>query len=167
MNDMVSNHLSAASEHDSNIQARQSWMATLSTARPADVQALWDKVPDQSRPSTDMLRPPETGLVMVKGRAGGTGSQFNMGEMTVTRCAVRLDSGVVGLSYLKGRDKQHALIAATVDAMMQSIEHADLAETTVVTPLRQAEQTERETLARKTEATRVNFFTMVRSRQDK
>ena len=37
------------------------------------------------------LRGPETGLVMVRGRAGGGGAPFNLGEMTVTRCTVRAE----------------------------------------------------------------------------
>ncbi len=33
---------------------------------------------------------------MVRGRAGGGGSAFNLGEMTVTRCSVRIATGQVG-----------------------------------------------------------------------
>ena len=47
-------------------------------------------------PRAHCLRPPETGLVMVRGRMGGSGGKFNLGEVAVTRCAVRLDGGTVG-----------------------------------------------------------------------
>ena len=59
-------------------------------------------------PDYTVIRGPEGGLVMVRGRAGGGGSAFNLGEMTVTRCTVRTETGFVGHAYIAGRDEQRA-----------------------------------------------------------
>ena len=70
-------------------------------------------------PPTALLRRPETGLVMVKGRISGSGAPFCAGEMTTTRAAVRLESGEVGIGYVGGRSARHAEIAAAIDALGQ------------------------------------------------
>ena len=36
--------------------------------------------------------------------AGGGGAAFNLGEMTVTRCTVRTETGFVGHAYVAGRE---------------------------------------------------------------
>jgi len=60
------------------------------------------------------------------------GSPFNVGEMTVTRAAVRLESGETGVSYVAGRSREHAEVAAAVDAMMQSEALRPLVQTDIV-----------------------------------
>lgn len=135
---------------------RKTWMGLLARAAPARLARL---LPDL--PAHDMLRPPEIGAVMVQGRAGGTGAPFNLGEMTVTRCTLRLASGAVGHAHVQGRDKAHATRAAAVDALMQTDQAADVAGQ-LLAPL-QAEETARRTArAAKAAATRVEFFTLVR-----
>ncbi len=108
------------------------------------------------------LRPPETGLVMLRGRIGGDGAPFNIGESTVTRCAVQLDSGEVGISYALGRDQDKARLAAMCDALWQSDLHRDVIERHVLRPVRIRLDAERAETDRRTAATRVDFFTMVR-----
>lgn len=139
---------------------RGAWMGTLSKARPAELGRLWGAA---SRPGFAFLRPPETGLVMVRGRTGGTGAAFNLGEMTVTRCVVRLDSGQTGVAYVAGRDKRHAEAAACLDAMMQSEALHETASAIIESLAAQA-KAHRETRSRKAAATKVDFFTMVRDR---
>jgi alpha-D-ribose 1-methylphosphonate 5-triphosphate synthase subunit PhnG len=141
---------------DASPLVRKSWMATLAKAPPARLAAL---LPDL--PPHHVLRQPEIGAVMVRGRVGGTGAAFNLGEMTVTRASVRLESGEVGHAWVQGRDKAHALRAAAVDALMQTGRAADLA-TQVLRPLEAEAQTLRATRAAKAAATKVDFFTMVR-----
>ena len=46
-------------------------------------------------PAHALVRGPEQGLVMVRGRTGAVGAPFNLGEMTVTRCSVRLADGTI------------------------------------------------------------------------
>jgi alpha-D-ribose 1-methylphosphonate 5-triphosphate synthase subunit PhnG len=113
------------------------------------------------------LRPPESGLVMLRGRIGGDGAPFNVGEATVTRAAVKLSSGETGFSYVLGRDQQKARLAALCDALWQSETHRPHIEDRVLTPLRDA-QAERSAQARaQTAATRVDFFTLVRGENEK
>ncbi len=59
-------------------------------------------------PAHEDLREPENGLVMVRGRIGGDGAPFNLGEATVSRAAVRLATGEVGFGYALGRDRRKA-----------------------------------------------------------
>jgi alpha-D-ribose 1-methylphosphonate 5-triphosphate synthase subunit PhnG len=114
-------------------------------------------------PAGETLRAPETGLVMVRGRAGGDGDSFNLGEMTVTRCAMRL--GVhIGHAYIAGRDHTKARHAALLDAALQNGALHDALMQAVVEPLAAAQQAERAAEARKAAATRVDFFTMATMR---
>ena len=141
-------------------EERRDWMAVLAKADPARLQLLWSDLGDEAGFTT--LRPAETGMVMVRGRAGGDGMAFALGEMTVTRCTVRLDgSEVLGFAYVAGRDRRHAEIAARADALLQT-DRRDAVETALIAPLRQAQAAARETARRKAAATRVDFFTMVR-----
>lgn len=135
---------------------RKEWMGLLARAKPVRLAALFPDFPPH-----DFLRAPEIGAVMVRGRMGGTGQPFNLGEMTVTRCALRLGSGTVGHGHVQGRDKTHAIRAALLDAMMQT-EEADAVRATILQPLAQEEATRRATRAAKAAATRVEFFTLVR-----
>ncbi|MEL7344311.1 MAG: phosphonate C-P lyase system protein PhnG [Pseudomonadota bacterium] len=113
----------------------------------------------------EMLRAPEIGSVMIQGRAGGTGGAFNLGEMTVTRCSLKLESGVVGHGFVQGRDRDAAQTAALLDALMQT-DAAPRAEQAVLAPLRAEEETRRKTRAQKAAATKVEFFTMTRGEDD-
>lgn len=126
--------------------------ATLEAALPAtgtDAEVNW-------------LRPPETGMVMVQGRIGGGGAPFNLGEMPVTRCALALPDGTVGHAYVAGRDHRKARAAALVDALMQRADTAPALERYLLTPLAAALADADTQEDRKTAATRVDFFTMVR-----
>jgi alpha-D-ribose 1-methylphosphonate 5-triphosphate synthase subunit PhnG len=113
-------------------------------------------------PAHENLREPENGLVMVRGRTGGDGAPFNLGEATVSRAAVRLSTGEVGFGYVLGRDRHKAQMIALCDAMVQSAEFAEIVETKVVAPLRAAVIAERNRKAAETAATRVDFYTLVR-----
>ena len=113
-------------------------------------------------PAHDILREPEDGLVMLRGRAGGDGTAFNLGEATVSRAAVRLASGEVGFGYTLGRDRDKARMIALCDALVQSDEFAGAVEAAVIAPLRAAMVARRQQKAAETAATRVDFYTMVR-----
>lgn len=136
--------------------ARKTWMATLAKASPARLAALFPDLPEHK-----VLRQPEIGAVMVRGRVGGTGAAFNLGEMTVTRASVQLATGEVGHAWVQGRDKAHALRAAAVDALMQTEREAELT-TGVLVPLDTEALTTRAARGAKAAATKVDFFTMVR-----
>src|ERR687893_2213466 len=97
---------------------RRAWMAVLARADAAEIARRLEALPPLARHLR--LRGPETGLVMVRGRQGGDGAPFNLGEMTVTRCAVRLEDGAVGHAYIAGRDRRGAELAAAMDAALQN-----------------------------------------------
>lgn len=137
-------------------EMRQQRMGLIARARPERLAAL---MPDLA--PHDWLRAPEVGAVMVRGRIGAAGGAFNLGEMTVTRCALRLADGRVGHGYVQGRDKAHATRAALIDALMQGPQAARIA-AEVLGPLRAEEAARRSARAEKAAATKVEFFTMVR-----
>jgi alpha-D-ribose 1-methylphosphonate 5-triphosphate synthase subunit PhnG len=136
--------------------ARQAWMGLLARAPSARLAAL---MPDL--PGHQVLRAPEVGAVMVRGRTGATGAPFNLGEMTVTRCVVRLGCGTVGHAHVQGRDKAHALRAATLDACLQGPGAAEV-EARVLAPLAAEEAARRQARAARAASTKVEFFTLVR-----
>jgi len=113
-------------------------------------------------PEVSDVRLPETGLVMLRGRVGGDGGPFNVGEATVTRSVVRLDTGEVGYAYLLGRCARRARLAAIVDALGQSPRYAGLLEQHLVQPVGERASRERAARVAETAATRVEFFTLVR-----
>ena len=113
-------------------------------------------------PAYQSLREPENGLVMLRGRIGGDGAAFNLGEATVSRAAIRLASGEVGFGYTLGRDREKARMIALCDALVQSGAFADRVEAEVIAPLRIAMRARRTRKAAETAATKVDFYTMVR-----
>ena len=82
--------------------------------------------------------------------------------MTVTRCALRVEGGVVGFGYVQGRDDVHAELAAAFDALMQTPMRSDAVEREVIAPLEASQASRRRNRSRKANATKVEFFTMVR-----
>jgi len=96
----------------------------------------------------------------VRGCAGGGGAPFNLGEMTVTRCTVRTESGLIGHAYVAGREPRQAELAAVVDALMQDPERTRVLETRIIAPLEASQAAHRAERAGKAAATRVQFFAM-------
>jgi alpha-D-ribose 1-methylphosphonate 5-triphosphate synthase subunit PhnG len=141
---------------------RRRWMAVLARASAAEIEARLAALP--APPSHRRLRGSETGLVMVRGRAGGDGAPFNLGEMTVTRCTVRLADGRIGHAYVAGRDARQAELAALVDALLLDEAARPALEAAVIAPLEAAQAARRDADARRAAATRVQFFTMTQMR---
>jgi alpha-D-ribose 1-methylphosphonate 5-triphosphate synthase subunit PhnG len=138
---------------------RRAAMQILAQAKHDDISA---KLAAIAVPDHQDLRAAESGLVMVRGRVGGDGAPFNLGEATVSRAAVRLASGEVGFGYVLGRDGDKARLIALCDAMIQAPAHARAVEDAVITPLRAAVLAARANRAAEAAATRVDFYTMVR-----
>lgn len=145
--------------------ARQRWITVLAKAQLAELENAWDGLAE--KPAYDWLRRPETGMVMVRARSGGTGGRFNLGQMTVTRCTLRLASGEAGVGYVQGRSKRHAELAAVFDALLQDETRRPRLEDSVVAPLEAAHAARRDARGRKANATKVNFFTLVRGENDR
>jgi len=147
-----------ASQNDRQAQ-RKAVMAVLAHSEPCDISDRLDAI---ALPDHEHLREPENGLVMVRGRIGGDGAPFNLGEATVSRAAVRLSTGEVGFGYALGRDREKARMIALCDAMVQSAAFAEIVETKVIAPLRAAISAKRNRNAAEAAATRVDFYTLVR-----
>ena len=154
--------------------ARADWIALLSRA---PLELLETALAAHTRVAPRWLRQPETGLMMVQGRAGATGERFNLGEVTVTRCALRLavepgpGSGVepgalvptaVGVGYVLGRSHRHARLAATADALLQDPAHIDGLTVQLIQPVREHLSHLRSARHARAQSTKVEFFTVAR-----
>ncbi|MBD0275910.1 MAG: phosphonate C-P lyase system protein PhnG [Acetobacteraceae bacterium] len=134
-------------------------MALCAEARTAELQAALDAVGLAG--AVEDLRQAGTGLVMARGRIGGDGRPFNLGEATVTRAAVRIESGEAGFAWHLGRDAARARAAALLDALWQSPRHRSAVEAALA-PVAARIEAERALQARRTAATKVDFLTLVR-----
>ncbi|WP_028221726.1 phosphonate C-P lyase system protein PhnG [Paraburkholderia oxyphila] len=148
--------------------ARRAWMAVLARTPRAELEAAFSAALGGARaPAFDWLRPPQTGLAMVRGRIGGTGNAFNLGEATVTRATLRLraqggSGATVGVACLLGRDKRRAELAALADALLQQPEHHARLQAQLIEPLAARLAAQRAAQRDETASTKVEFFTMVR-----
>jgi len=139
---------------------RQRWLSILAKA-PADrLDVLWNGI--GTIPAYTLLRRPEIGLIMVQGRISGSGAPFAAGEMTVTRAAVRLESGQLGIGYVGGRQPHQAELVAVLDALGQLPDWRHRIEGRVVAPLAEEAQARHRLRAAKAAATKVDFFTVAR-----
>src|SRR5688500_4453392 len=119
--------------------SRAQWMAVLARA---PLSMLEPALGEHAQRTPQWLRAPETGLMMVQGRAGGTGERFNLGEVTVTRCALRLhgvahEGAAVGVAYVLGRSHRQAQLAAVADALLQDPAQQDALDAQLLAPVRQ------------------------------
>jgi len=137
---------------------RRRWMSVL--ARAAADQLETCLTDHGGAPAYQRLRGPESGLVMVRGRAGGGGAPFNLGEMTVTRCTVRTASGQVGHAYVAGRDARQAELAAVLDALLQDPAHGAALRDGAIATLAAGQAAARASVTRKAATTKVQFFAM-------
>ena len=147
---------------------RRAWMAVLARTPRADLEAALERaLRDIPTPTYDWLRPPEIGLAMVRGRVGGSGDPFNLGEATVTRATLRLRApgdaaAAVGVACHLGRDRRRAELAAFADALLQMPEHHAVLHKQLIEPLATQQAAKRAGRQQDAAATRVEFFTMVR-----
>ena len=141
--------------------SRPDWMALLSLA---PLTMLEQGLAAQTNVSPRWLRKPETGLYMVQGRAGGTGERFNLGEITVTRCALRLDddTGAVGVAYVMGRNHRQAQLAAMADALLQDLARQRALNDALLQPIRHLLQQQLAQRSAQAQSTKVDFFTVAR-----
>jgi alpha-D-ribose 1-methylphosphonate 5-triphosphate synthase subunit PhnG len=140
--------------------ARAAWMAVLARATLTQLQA---HVPqDHTLQPMQQVRPPEVGMVMLRGRIGGTGDPFNLGEASVVRCAVRIGNGPLGVSYGMGRDKRRCELAALFDALLQDPQHHAHLHRALIAPLALAQAQARAQTQLDVVSSKVEFFTFVR-----
>ena len=139
---------------------RARWLALLARATRKELDDAIAHCPDA--PEFVWLRAPQTGLVLVQGRVGGSGDRFNLGETTVTRCTLRQHDGVVDTGYVLGRDAERAARVARLDALMQMPRHRNALATGPLTAIAGRLAATAARNEADTAASRVEFFTMVR-----
>ncbi len=149
-------HSSTSSQVENQVQ-RQAWLSVLSQQQ----NLLIGHESQLLSTSYDVLREPEVGMVMVKGKTAGEGQVFNLGEVTVTRCVVRIKSGQMGFAYAVGRNKKSALLMALADAHLQSDQH-DYWQKELLNPLQEHLRERLATESARVQETKVDFFTLVR-----
>jgi alpha-D-ribose 1-methylphosphonate 5-triphosphate synthase subunit PhnG len=140
---------------------RRDWLAVLAHAPREALRRHMDAIMAQP---FDWLREPETGLAMLRGRVGNGGDRFNLGEATLTRCVVRHRSALgtvsAGIGYVLGRDAERAGWIARIDALLQQPQQRDALLRDVIEPLREATAQRRAAKQARTDASRVEFFTL-------
>ena len=138
---------------------RASWLGLMAKSPAKVVDECWQKA--GLSPEFEVIRSPEIGSVMVRGRMGGTGDAFNLGEMTVTRASVKLSCGTVGHGYVMGRSKKMATRVALCDALLQTGDKQKIKDN-IIQPLLSLKKENDQRISAKAAATKVDFFTLVR-----
>jgi alpha-D-ribose 1-methylphosphonate 5-triphosphate synthase subunit PhnG len=144
---------------------RRERMAVLALADTGMLEAAAEKFLPEIEYS--FLRRPEVGLLMLEGKTGGSGLRFNLGELPVTRCVVRLETGAghaasQGYAYIRGNKARHAELAALFDALLQQKKYAKRVESELLVHLRKRREVLALERAKQTAPTRVEFFTLAR-----
>jgi alpha-D-ribose 1-methylphosphonate 5-triphosphate synthase subunit PhnG len=146
---------------DSNpFTPRREWLAVLARASLLELEALAPR--PETLSTLTYVREAETGMVMLRGRVGGTGDAFNLGEASVTRCALRLADGPLGVGYTLGRSRRKAELVAVFDALLQDPGRHPELRGTVIAPLAERQAQGRDKASRAAAQSRVEFFTVVR-----
>ena len=149
-------------------KTRQEWLSLLAKTPLETLQQQWqdyllksDNIPADIDQSVESVRPVQIGLLQVRGRIGGNGSQFNLGDMTVTRAAI-ICAGFQGFGYCAGRSHAHAELIALLDALLQNPMYGNHLQTQLLKSLAEHRNTtvlKRQSIAA---STVVDFFTVVR-----
>lgn len=143
---------------------RARWLGVLAKASPFVLKAAWEGL--ENKPVYRLLRGPETGLALVRGRIGGIGERFNIGEISLCRCSLALADGqgseVAGHGYVAGCDQDQVRYVALFDALLQLPAYSKLLESELIEPLAAEQEKRRRQQIETAQASRVEFFTMVR-----
>lgn len=142
------------------IAQEQRWMAALASAGSALLEQAWNTL--AAKPQYQLLRPIEIGMVLLRGRVGGTGPAFNFGEATITRAAATLSTGERGFAYRLGRKPREAELAAVFHALLRCNDTRDEVEALVIRPAEAAREGKAAADRGTAAATRVDFSTLVR-----
>ncbi|MDI1235992.1 MAG: phosphonate C-P lyase system protein PhnG [Polaromonas sp.] len=143
-----------------NREPRRRWLAVLARATRPELEKAGVLL--GALPPLEHVRPAESGMVMLRGRVGGTGDAFNLGEASVTRCALRVGPGALGVGYALGRDRRKAELIAVLDALLQDPMRHPALMREVVEPLARQQAAQQDATSRAAAASKVEFFTFVR-----
>ena len=144
--------------------SRAAWLGVLARTTCAELAARLAAAPPLA--GFVRLRGPEIGMSMVRGRIGGGGPAFNLGEMTIARCSIRDEAGRIGHGYAAGRDRDLVELIARLDAALQDEALHKLYHEAVVAPLAAAQTARHAAAEARAAATEVRFFTLSTMRGD-
>ncbi|OYV40179.1 MAG: phosphonate C-P lyase system protein PhnG [Rhodospirillales bacterium 20-64-7] len=147
--------------HESE-QSRKTWLGVLARATAAAIAQHLADAP--LLPAYTVLRAPETGMAMVRGRIGGNGAAFNLGEMTIVRCSIYDAAGRIGHGYAAGRDLIQVELIARLDAVLQDKALFPAYYQAVIAPLAAVQAAARTATQAQATATEVKFFTLAAMR---
>jgi len=139
---------------------RAEWLAVLAHAPRELLKRHVESLPPLQ---FEVLRAPEIGLAMLRGRIGNKGDRFNVGEATITRCVVRHRDGEttsVGIGYILGRDPERVDWIARMDALLQHPRWHDALQADVMAPLAAESARLRASEQSATATSRVHFFNL-------
>lgn len=142
------------------VAEHQRWMSALAAAGPALLERAWQAL--EPKPAYRLLRPVEIGMALLRGRVGGAGAAFNLGEATITRAAAALETGECGFAYLLGRKPREAELAALFHALLQIPDRRAAVEELVIRPAEAAREARADAGRAAVAPTRIDFSTMVR-----
>lgn len=145
---------------DQGDQARQKWLSVLARASCTELEQAFTEL--GPLPPLEHVRPAEAGMFMLRGRIAGSGDAFNLGEATVTRCALRVGASALGVGYALGRDRRKAELIAVFDALLQGKFQPAQIQRDVIEPMSFRQAQERDAASRQAATSKVEFFTMVR-----
>ncbi len=140
--------------------ARKRYLAILARATTTELEAA--KLLLGELEDVQYVRPAEVGMSMLRGRIGGTGDAFNLGEATVTRCALRVGRSHLGVGYTLGRERRKAELIALFDALLQDVGRSAFIQRKVVDVLAQRQSAQAQAARQAAESSTVEFFTFVR-----
>lgn len=150
----------ATHENPAGVMARQRYLAILARATTAELEAA--KLLLGELEDVQYVRPAEVGMSMLRGRIGGTGDAFNLGEATVTRCALRVGRSPLGVGYTLGRERRKAELIALFDSLLQDVGRRAFIQREVVDVLAQRQSAQAQAARHAAESSKVEFFTFVR-----
>ena len=142
------------------IARRRGWLSLMADADDDQLTSLYEAIAPV--PEYRLVRPAQVGLAMVRARMDARGASFNLGEMTLTRCTVRLHCGTLGHAYVAGRKPRKAERIAVMDALLTRAPNDQLLYERLIRPLELARRQRCQDQARRSAATRVDFYTLVR-----
>lgn len=145
--------------NSNTVEQRQEWISLLGSADPVWLEKQNTCLNLDLEPV--FIVKPETGMIMMQARQDGSGPRFNLGEVTVSRCILKLGT-TMGYSMVMGSNLRHAQLAALFDALLQKPEQGLNLQNNLVPKLRQIRDQKRREYKEDIETSKVEFFTLKR-----
>jgi alpha-D-ribose 1-methylphosphonate 5-triphosphate synthase subunit PhnG len=139
---------------------RETWIGLLGSADCTDLESAVEKFNPAA--AYDYIVKPETGMLMVQAKADGSNARFNLGEITVSKCILKVNGQYLGAGWTMGSDLRHAELAALFDGLLQDPEYHQAINETLIPLLREKQKARNDRLLKDAADTKVDFFTLKR-----